>query len=133
MYKRQETEDFDLEFIKRIIVDLMRLGEAVRLMSMKLKRRGTTWPTPREAGQLPEPTFRAGDSDVDLTSYMRTQRSGKNRNEGETSLPDRVEAIMRMIFTWQRWRETRSRRWEAKRCTGWKRMKATVPTLEGGR
>ena len=72
-------------------------------------------------------------SDVDLTSYMRTQRSGKNRNEGETSLPDRVEAIMRMIFTWQRWRETRSRRWEAKRCTGWKRMKATVPTLEGGR
>ena len=52
------TEAFEETFIKRFNADLMRLGEAVRMITMKLKRRGTTWPTAREAGQLPEPTFR---------------------------------------------------------------------------
>ena len=33
-------------------------------------------------------------SDVDLTSYARTEMSGKRRSEGGTSLPDRVEATM---------------------------------------
>ena len=36
----------------------MRLGEEVRMADMKLKRTGTTWPTAREAGQLPDPTFK---------------------------------------------------------------------------
>ena len=52
-----ETEAFEEEFIKRFNADLMRLGEKVRMIAMKLKRSGTTWPTAKEAGQLPEPTL----------------------------------------------------------------------------
>ena len=71
-------------------------------------------------------------SDVDLTSYVRIELSGKSRSEGKTSPPDRVEAIVGVICTRQRWRQTRIRRWEGKRCTGWKRMRTTVTTLEEG-
>ena len=53
-----ETEAFEEEFIKRFNADLMRLGEEVRMIAMKLKRRGTTRPTVKEAGQLPQPTLR---------------------------------------------------------------------------
>ena len=37
---------------------LRRLGEALRMTVMKLKRRGSTWPTAKEAGSLPKPTYR---------------------------------------------------------------------------
>ena len=37
-----ETEAFKDEFIKRFNVDLMILGEAVRMIAMNLKRRRTT-------------------------------------------------------------------------------------------
>ena len=53
-----EADAFKEEFIKRSNADLVRLGKALRMIAMKLKRRGTTWPAAREAGQLPEPTFR---------------------------------------------------------------------------
>ena len=45
-----ETEAFEEEFIKRFNADLMRLGGVVRMMATKLRRRGNTWPTAREAG-----------------------------------------------------------------------------------
>ena len=53
-----ETEAFEKEFIKRSNADLMRLGEEVRVIAMKLRGKGTTRPTVRNAGQLPEPKFR---------------------------------------------------------------------------
>ena len=37
-------------------------------------------------------------SDLDLTSYARTELSRRRRGEGETSLPDKVEATMGMIM-----------------------------------
>ena len=45
-----ETEAFEEEFMKRFNADLMRLGGVVRMMATKLRRRGNTWPTAREAG-----------------------------------------------------------------------------------
>ena len=37
-------------------------------------------------------------SDLDLTSYARTDRSGKRWSEGEPSIPDSVEATMGVIM-----------------------------------
>ena len=51
-----ETEAFAEEFTKGFIADLMRLGEAVRMIAIKLKRRGTTWPTARGTRRLPQST-----------------------------------------------------------------------------
>ena len=45
----------------------MRVGKAVRINAMKLKRRGVTWPTAREAGQLPEPMFKRTATWLELT------------------------------------------------------------------
>ena len=53
-----ETEAFEEEFTSRFNVGLIWLGEVVRMTIMKLKRRGFTWPTAKEAGPLPELTFR---------------------------------------------------------------------------
>ena len=46
------------EVTTRFNSNLMRLGEAVRMIPMTLKRRETTLPTAMEAGHLPEPTFK---------------------------------------------------------------------------
>ena len=53
-----EAEAFEEESIGRFNADLMRLGEEVRMVAVRLKRRGTTRPTAKEAGQLPEPTVK---------------------------------------------------------------------------
>ena len=53
-----ETEAFGEDFTKWFNTDLMRLGEAVQLTAMKLKRSTTAWPKAREARQLPEPVFK---------------------------------------------------------------------------
>ena len=37
-------------------------------------------------------------SDLDLTSYARTELSGRQSSEGGTSLPDRVEETMGVIM-----------------------------------
>ena len=37
-------------------------------------------------------------SDLDLTSYARTELSGRQSGEGGTSLPDRVEKTMGVIM-----------------------------------
>ena len=41
--KVAETEAFEDELTKRFNMDLMRLGEAVRMTAIKLKQRGSMW------------------------------------------------------------------------------------------
>ena len=49
-------EEFTKLFTACLMSDYVRGGGA--MSAMKLKRRGSTWPTAREAGQLSEPTFK---------------------------------------------------------------------------
>ena len=48
-----ETDAFQEKCKRRFNADLMRLGEAVRMATMKLKQRDCTWPAAKMAGPLP--------------------------------------------------------------------------------
>ena len=59
-----ETETFEEEFIKRFNADLMRLGEEVRMIAMKLKRMGTNYVADGKGGRAAAGTDVQTDANV---------------------------------------------------------------------
>ena len=53
-----ETEAIEKEFTKCFNADLIRLGETARMTALTLKPSRNTWPSAREAEQLPEPVIK---------------------------------------------------------------------------
>ena len=75
-----ETEAFAEEF-RALQCRSDGLGEAVRMMTMRFKRRGTTLPTARNAGQLSELTFKETVTRLELAPLhirgeFRSMRGG---------------------------------------------------------